>query len=748
MHVGCVIYYALNGETVLLRQCFAVLPLAFLIFGDALISVLQKKAEKFELKKLQVLKVTKELVLALEPLLQDVYASRRPKPTDYEVRKELIRVFNEMAKEIYGKSKDVPVVVEFGSFVMDLFSTTSDLDLSVNFSTTTVPVTAHVLDNRQKQSRGKGHVCKVLPITTAKVPIVKCVDRGTGVECDISVENRDGILKSQIIHIISSIDERFHKLSFLMKTWAKANNINSSKDKTLNSLSIILLVAFHLQTRDPPILPPFSAIFKGNYSELNSYPVWLPCYNLSADTIPLFDGTDPATVEKSLSNFVNYGKRNTESLAGLFVTLLIKLSSVEKLWAKGLCASTCSGTWISKTWDAKVTCISVEDFTDQSQNVARAVGQAEVKQIYKCIDTSIRYIFSFMDGQIGPKLMDLLFGQDGIPTPIGRAVTGKRKKQVTNTLTNRILQMKNKEQVEQAIVESSSTKRMRTTESLRVMPNGNWGSVHVEARVGTQPPMGGLGVGSYGGGWEGTQQPGAGGWGVARQPGAGGWDGTQQSCARGWEETRQPGAGGWVGTQQPVAQGWEGIRQPGAGGWVGTQQPGARGLEGIRQPGIGGWVGTGQSGAGGWEETRQPGAGGWGGTQQPGARGWEGIRQPGAGGWVGTHQPGAGGWGGTQQPGAQGWAGIRQPGAGGWVGTQQPGAHGLEGTGQPRGGSWVGTQQPGAGGWGGTGQPAAGGWGRWEGSQQHMARGWGGTSSNPIWGTTHNTAQGFSANSW
>lgn len=33
-----------------------------------------------------------------------------------------------------GNSKNAPVVVEFGSFVMDLFSTTSDLDLSVNFN--------------------------------------------------------------------------------------------------------------------------------------------------------------------------------------------------------------------------------------------------------------------------------------------------------------------------------------------------------------------------------------------------------------------------------------------------------------------------------------------------------------------------------------------------------------------------------------------------------------------------------------
>ena len=32
-----------------------------------------------------------------------------------------------------------------------------------------------------------------------------------------------------------------------MKTWAKVHNINSSKDGTLNSLSIILLVTFHLQ---------------------------------------------------------------------------------------------------------------------------------------------------------------------------------------------------------------------------------------------------------------------------------------------------------------------------------------------------------------------------------------------------------------------------------------------------------------------------------------------------------------------
>ena len=56
----------------------------------------------------------------------------------------------------------------------------------------------------------------VILITGARVPILKLSDRGTGIECDISVENRDGIAKSCIIRLASSIDHRFQKLSFLV----------------------------------------------------------------------------------------------------------------------------------------------------------------------------------------------------------------------------------------------------------------------------------------------------------------------------------------------------------------------------------------------------------------------------------------------------------------------------------------------------------------------------------------------------
>lgn len=63
---------------------------------------------------------------------------------------------------------------------------------------------------------GIGHVTALEVILSAKVPIIKVTDSGTGIECDLSVENRDGIAKSHIIRAISTIDERFQKLCLLV----------------------------------------------------------------------------------------------------------------------------------------------------------------------------------------------------------------------------------------------------------------------------------------------------------------------------------------------------------------------------------------------------------------------------------------------------------------------------------------------------------------------------------------------------
>lgn len=185
--------------------------------------VLRIKANKVEEKEMKKYESKPQQVCLLDAMLRQHYMVCRPEPNDYRTRKDLVRIFNEIAKEIYGKSGDIPTVVEFGSVLMDLFSVRSDLDLSVNFGKNGVEVTREKkIQTLRKFARkfyalkSQGHVSGVRPVPFARVPILKVVDRGTRIECDLSVENRDGILKSQLIRMICSIDERFQILSFLV----------------------------------------------------------------------------------------------------------------------------------------------------------------------------------------------------------------------------------------------------------------------------------------------------------------------------------------------------------------------------------------------------------------------------------------------------------------------------------------------------------------------------------------------------
>lgn len=370
-------------------------------------AALCKQAAMVESLELKEMKFHPAFMSELDNLLSDVYVSLLPNSSEYEQRKQLVQAYSTTVETTFGNIGGFPVVEAFGSFTMNIFTAKSDLDLSINFDKSNAKCLprvqvisvlrrfAKIL--RRKQSMGQ--LSGVLLILSAKVPVLKAVDCKTGIECDISVENKDGISRSLFFSIISSIDERFRIISFLMKAWAKANDINSSKDHTMNSVSIISLVALHFQTRDPPILPPFSALLR--------------------------DGADITKLRSFVPEFMNLATRNKESVAELFIALLAKLASVQKLWEVGLCASNFEGSWISKTWTSKFgSNMNVEDFLDRDQNFARSVGKSKMSKIYDCLRRSLGYLSSSMQGQIEiSALGTLLFGSIALHTRTSHAIT-------------------------------------------------------------------------------------------------------------------------------------------------------------------------------------------------------------------------------------------------------------------------------------------------------------------------------------
>ncbi|CAK9188097.1 unnamed protein product, partial [Ilex paraguariensis] len=231
------------------------------------------------------------------------------------------------------------------------------------------------------------------------------------------------------------------------------------------------------------------------------------------------------------------------------------LSSIEKLWPKGICASTFEGSWISKTWDSKVGCISVEDFTDRSQNVARAVGKEEVKKIYKCIKLSMSYVFAFMDGQVqGSRLREVLFGKGAITTTLGTPTTNFVKNETQpcseSVQTKRRLTTEGWGGTQQTLPSDPIlTKRMRSMRSWGGQPRDGWGGAPRDGWGGAQEdmPFGPIL----------TKMPQATeGWGGAPTDSwAGapiyGWGGRQQPIALGPIQTRQiQSTVGWSGAQQ------------------------------------------------------------------------------------------------------------------------------------------------------------------------------------------------------
>ncbi|WMV37463.1 hypothetical protein MTR67_030848 [Solanum verrucosum] len=183
-----------------------------------------------------------------------------------------------------------------------------------------------------------------------------------------------------------------------MKAWAKAHNINSSRDKTLNSLSVILLVAFICSCFVNNLF--FFLFIWGHVNftgtkSCNTATIFCHIRSNISWLVNFLDGTNPDAVAKSLHKFVNYGMRNKESVAALVVTVLVKLLSVQKLWPKDYVQVHTKHLGYLNTELQKV-----EDFTDRSQNAARAVGKAEVKHIYKCIQRTSKYISAFMDGLV------------------------------------------------------------------------------------------------------------------------------------------------------------------------------------------------------------------------------------------------------------------------------------------------------------------------------------------------------------
>ncbi|OMO65456.1 PAP/25A-associated [Corchorus olitorius] len=95
----------------------------------------------------------------------------------------------------------------------------------------------------------------VQALTRARVPIVKLMDPGTGISCDICINNVLAVVNTKLLRDYAKIDGRLRQLAFIVKHWAKSRGVNETYQGTLSSYAYVLMCIHFLQQRRPAILP-------------------------------------------------------------------------------------------------------------------------------------------------------------------------------------------------------------------------------------------------------------------------------------------------------------------------------------------------------------------------------------------------------------------------------------------------------------------------------------------------------------
>ncbi|KAK6524992.1 hypothetical protein TWF281_011882 [Arthrobotrys megalospora] len=174
----------------------------------------------------------------------------RPQQYEHIVRHDLVRRLREL---IQSRFEDADIQA-FGSFAAEIYLPTSDMDivlLSRQYLETSRPKydsvqeirkLARILRNSDIPQSGS-----LIPILSAKVPIIKYKDRLTGLSVDISFENPSGLIAIRTFNQWREIYPEMPKLALLLKQFLAIRGINEPFNGGLGSFSLICMIVSMLQ---------------------------------------------------------------------------------------------------------------------------------------------------------------------------------------------------------------------------------------------------------------------------------------------------------------------------------------------------------------------------------------------------------------------------------------------------------------------------------------------------------------------
>lgn len=340
----------------------------------------------------------------LDGLCRLCYHELSPTPVEQQKREQILLSLERFIRKEFN---DKAQLCLFGSSRNGFGFRDSDLDICMTLEghhTAEKLNCKEIIEGLAKVLKKHTGLRNILPITTAKVPIVKFEHRQSGLEGDISLYNTLAQHNTRMLATYAALDPRVQLLGYTMKVFAKRCDIGDASRGSLSSYAYILMVLYFLQQRTPPVVPVLQEMYDG-------------------PTVPqkMVDGWNAYFFDdmQDLRRRVAEQPLNSESVGELWLGLLrfyteefdFKEHVISIRQKKRL-------TTFEKQWTSK--CIAIEDPFDLNHNLGAGVSRKMTNFIMKAfingrklfgtpyyppLGTEVDYFFDskvLTDGELAP----------------------------------------------------------------------------------------------------------------------------------------------------------------------------------------------------------------------------------------------------------------------------------------------------------------------------------------------------------
>eukprot|EP00092_Neocalanus_flemingeri_P024375 GFUD01026431.1.p1 GENE.GFUD01026431.1~~GFUD01026431.1.p1 ORF type:complete len:357 (+),score=105.76 GFUD01026431.1:76-1146(+) len=179
-------------------------------------------------------------VVGLHEEIEDFYRWVAPSSTSHKARLVVVERVRACIKEVWPAAQ----LEIFGSFSTGLYLPTSDLDLVVFGKWEALPL--RTLE-RELLERKIPHPETMLVLDKASVPIIKMVDKITGIKVDISFNLVSGLKSAQLVNMFKKQFPSLPKLVSVLKQFLVSRDLACVYTGGLSSYCLTLMVVSFLQ---------------------------------------------------------------------------------------------------------------------------------------------------------------------------------------------------------------------------------------------------------------------------------------------------------------------------------------------------------------------------------------------------------------------------------------------------------------------------------------------------------------------